>query len=301
MLTEERGKQRRTMKSDLENRWKDSISRPVDLFIPDLPRLPKSRSRSIDGICFDLWGGDSLDSYLGYQPDVSWYGSKRLCSESWKIIASIILLFPPFFFFLASSRCALSFVIRIRLFDIWRYAIDEISISRKTTRTLIHRNGIKIKRRGFTDIWKEICSRFHEKWTRYIWMSREGYEPVTINVSDVKEDEGSSHGKGKRRSWRIFRFDRMKRETKREWIRRDRSMEIWIKFVRYDLPVHPRLLSALYSSGRVKRSIFDENLLSLKRWLRLRNALYTNEKLTTVRTTDTSSGRMRRQMEIFSF
>lgn len=148
--------------------------------------------------------------------------------------------FPPFFFFfLASSRCALSFVIRIRLFDIWRYAIDEISISRKTTRTLIHRNGIKIKRRGFTDIWKEICSRFHEKWTRYIWMSREGYEPVTINVSDVKEDEGSSHGKGKRRSWRIFRFDRMKRETKREWIRRDRSMEIWIKFVRYDLPVHP--------------------------------------------------------------
>lgn len=207
--------------------------------------------------------------------------------------------FPPLFFFLASSRCALSFVIRIRLFDIWRYAIDEISISSKTTRTLIHRNGIKIKRRGFTDIWKQICSRFHEKWTRYIWMSREGYEPVTINVSDIKEDEGSSHGK--RRSWRIFRFDRMKRETKREWIRRDRSMEIWIKFVRYDLPVHPRLLSALYSSGRVKRSIFDENLLSLKRWLRLRNALYTNEKLTTIRTTDTSSGRMRRQLEIFSF
>lgn len=223
MLTEERGKQRRTMKSDLENRWKDSISRPVDLFIPDLPRLPKSRSRSIDGICFDLWGGDSLDSYLGYQPDVSWYGSKRLCSESWKIIASIIFLFPPLFFFLASSRCALSFVIRIRLFDIWRYAIDEISISRKTTRTLIHRNGIKIKRRGFTDMWKEICSRFHEKWTRYIWMSREGYEPVTINVSDVKEDEGSSHGKGKRRRLEDFSFrsnetwDETRVDTKRSF------------------------------------------------------------------------------------
>lgn len=208
--------------------------------------------------------------------------------------------FPPFFFLsIESMRVKFRNKNTIIRRDIWRYAIDEISISSKTTRTLIHRNGIKIKRRGFTDIWKQICSRFHEKWTRYIWMSREGYEPVTINVSDVKEDEGSSHGK--RRSWRIFRFDRMKRETKREWIRRDGSMEIWIKFVRYDLPVHPRLLSALYSSGRVKRSIFDENLLSLKRWLRLRNALYTNEKLTTIRTTDTSSGRMRRQLEIFSF
>ena len=39
-------------------------------------------------------------------------------------------------------------------------------------------------------------------------------KPVTINVSDVKEDEGSNRGKGKRRSWRIFRFDRMKREFK---------------------------------------------------------------------------------------
>lgn len=41
-------KQRRTMKSDLENRSRDSISRPIDLFIPDLLRPPKSRSRSIE-------------------------------------------------------------------------------------------------------------------------------------------------------------------------------------------------------------------------------------------------------------
>lgn len=62
----------------------------------------------------------------------------------------------------------------------------------------------------------------------YIYMDVGDTKPVTINVSDVKEDEGSNRGKGKRRSWRIFRFDRMKRETKREWIRRvgDRSMEI---------------------------------------------------------------------------